>query len=282
MSRTWTAAGAAVARLVGLGLLLLGFLLPAGLGAAESPPADRGSYRIGPRDVLSIRVYDEPDLTGSYPVSERGSIDFPLVGRLEVEGLTPAEVQQRLTEVLAEGYLVNPQVAVSVETYASRPVQVLGAVRQPGVVHLTGPTTLLDVLALAGGVVAEKSIQEVHVTRAGQDTPIVLNLEDLLTRGENNLEMLPGDRVYVPEGALVYVSGEVNKPGTVPYRDGMTLTQALTAAGGPTTRARLRQATVLRADGTRLTVNVKRILQGREPDLALQPGDQVFIEQSLF
>jgi polysaccharide biosynthesis/export protein len=248
-----------------------------------SPTVSSGPYVIGAGDSIRIEVFDEPTLSQTILVPDSGVINFPLVGDLSVIGLYPDEVAGRLKQSLGEKYLVNPQVSVKVDVFGSRPVQVLGAVKNPGLFHLTGPTTVLEMLAIAGGVDAEKSSKEVHITRqVGNDsTHIVVNLERLLETGEGNLPLEKGDVLYVPQGALVYISGQVTKPGPVLYYDGLTVSQALISAGGPTPTAKLREAYVLR-NGKRMPLNIRRIMRGADTDLPLQPGDQVFVEQSVF
>ena len=193
------------------------------------------------------------------------------------------EIAASLTTKLASDFLVDPQVTVRVETFASRKVNVVGAVRKPGVIPLTGPTTLLDILSEAGGVVAERSSQEVQVKRArtGEIEPLVVNLERLLSAGEGNVTLEAGDVVYVPEGALVFVSGQVGKPGQVPWRDGLTVTQAMVAAGGPVRTANLRKAYILR-EGGRIEINLRRVMKGKDADVPIQQGDQLFVDESVF
>jgi len=240
-------------------------------------------YRVGPGDVLSVQVYNEKDLSGAYAVGQSGDVDLPLVGIFRVDGQDVEEIAASLTTKLASDFLVDPQVTVRVETFASRKVNVVGAVRKPGVIPLTGPTTLLDILSEAGGVVAERSSQEVQVKRArtGEIEPLVVNLERLLSAGEGNVTLEAGDVVYVPEGAFVFVSGQVGKPGQVPWRDGLTVTQAMVAAGGPVRTANLRKAYILR-EGGRIEINLRRVMKGKDADVPIQQGDQLFVDESVF
>ena len=240
-------------------------------------------YKVGPGDVISVQIYNESDLSGAYAVGQSGSVDLPLVGVFSVDGQNVEEIAASLTSKIGSDFLVDPQVTVRVETYASRKVNVVGAVRRPGVIPLTGPTTLLDILAEAGGVVTERSSQEVQVKRArtGEIEPLVVNLERLLSAGEGNVTLEAGDVVYVPEGAFVFVSGQVGKPGQVPWRDGLTVTQAMVAAGGPVRTANLRKAYILRS-GSRIEVNLRRVMKGKDADIPIQQGDQLFVDESVF
>ena len=242
------------------------------------------AYRIGGGDILSVQVYDEADLSGSCPVDDTGAINLPLLGQVKVAGMTIREIDRHLTELLAADFLVSPHITVGVEAYGSQPVQVLGAVKEPGVYYLHGSTTLLDVLAEAGGLEAERSNNEIHVKRvlaSGLTNDFAVSQEALMGRGDNNLRLQAGDVVYIPEGLKVYVTGEVDEPGAVSFAEGLTVTQALNAAGGPTQLAAMRYAYLLR-DGEQTRVPLKDILKGRADDVPLKAGDQLFIEESKF
>lgn len=244
----------------------------------EAARVPRG-YQIGPGDVLDVKVFQEDSLSGQLTVGADGTLVLPPMAPVLVLGRTPEQVAALLEREL-QRYLVDPQVTVQVAQYASHKVQVLGAVKNPGIFTLTGETTLRGILAAAGGVESEKSVHELRINHP-DGTAEVINLEKLLAHGEGDEILHDGDVVYVTEGVLVYVSGEVGKPGPVPWHDGMTITQALSAAGGPSPTADLRHAYILRND-TRLKVNVRRIQKGRAEDLELAPGDRVFVDQSVF
>lgn len=252
---------------------------------APSQSADAGdpnaTYQVGARDALSVDVYGEDDLTGSFVVADDGTIDFPLLGRVNVNGRTAYDVDSQLTELLAAKYLVNPQVHVRVASFGSRPVQVLGAVAKPGTYYLSGPTTVLDILTLAGGIKEEASV-EVRLQRKNRPSePETINLERLVGYSEGNAWLSPGDVVYVPPGPLVYVSGQVDDPGPVAYRDGLTVTQAINKAGGPTKAANLKSVLLL-SDGKQSRVNYKKIQKGGLPDPKLKPDDQITVKESVF
>jgi polysaccharide export outer membrane protein len=248
-------------------------------GATAAPPAPAAGYVVGHGDVLKVQVYGEADLSRSVPVDEGGRIDFPFLGPVAVEGLTADQVATTLRTRLQQGYLVDPQITVWVESYGSQPVQVLGAVGKPGVYYIRGPTTLLELLGQAGGV-NRQGVNEVRLTRAGGDGGVtVLPFEDLVSRGVGNLPLAGGDVVFVPE-SLVYVSGQVSKPGSVAFREGLTVARAITEAGGAADAANLGRVTLLRGD-QRIRVNVRRILKGKDPDVPVLAGDQVVVGESV-
>jgi polysaccharide export outer membrane protein len=264
-------------------VLLLGLLGLVGPAAAapEGATADASAYRVGPGDSVRIRVVGEEDLTGVFLVDEGGRLDLPMVGVVPADGLTPTQIGTRLTRVLAQDFLVDPQVSVQVEDFASRPVQVLGAVRKPGTYYLQGPTRLLEILAQVGGVLDEKSSSEVRITPNDGRASVKVDLEQLMLTGEGDVVLGANDVVHVLEGKVIYVNGEVGKPGSVAWKGGITVTRALALAGGAKATANLRKVYLLR-DGERQPqrLNLKRIFRGKDADPKLQPGDQLLVGES--
>lgn len=250
-------------------LLTLWLLAPALAGSAD--------YRIGPGDVLRLEVYGET-FGGDFVVGSTGAISIPYCNLVPVGGLTALEAEGAVRTCLADGYLVDPQVSLRVSDYKSQRVEVMGAVTRPGLYYLTGEqTTLRAVLGQAGGVQTEKSVGRVVVTHANGDKAVVPTDEVLGPPGD--IQLAAGDSISVDEGELVWVGGEVQRPGSIGYVDGMTVTQALMKAGGPTGVARLSGAYVVR-DGDRIAVNLKRMLRGKDADLVLRPDDRLVIQES--
>jgi polysaccharide export outer membrane protein len=252
--------------------------------AAAEPPAPAegvadAAYKIDAGDVLQVLVYGEEDLSGPLVVGEHGAVRVPLVGDVPVAGMTADQAAAALQQRLADGFLKDPHVGVRVSEYASRPVRVLGAVEKPGLYYLRGATSLLEMLAISGDVDSEAGqVKEVHVRREGSTQ--VVDLQALVATGQGDVLLQAGDVVYVPEGRVVYVSGQVEEPGEVAFAEGLTVTRALANAGGATPTASLREAWILR-DGEKIPVKLRRILQGREPDVELKPGDQLIIAESV-
>lgn len=261
---------------------------------APAPPAPPAAtdYTVGPDDVLSVAVFNEPDLTGRFTVDSDGAITFPLLGRVAVEGLTLRAIEEKLTRLLAEGYLVNPQVAVTVEQYRSQRVFVTGEVRSPGAYSLKGNMTLLEVLAQAGGTTADAG-SEVQIirpkTRPGETGPLSpgqpgdpnqetvrIRMQDVLSGNVRGLVIRDGDTVYVPKAERFYVTGYVRTPGSFIWEPGVTVQQAIAMAGGVTERGSLRRVRIFRIiDGKRTEVRPKLT----DP---VQPNDTIEIPQRLF
>ena len=208
------------------------------------PPAVAAEYRIGVNDVLHIVVVGHPELAGTGQESQAGPVGTrvqsdgkvypPMVPGVPAAGHTTAEVRERLKAAFG-AYLKDPQVSVEVLKFESQKFYVLGHVEQPTVLAVNGSTTLLDGIALAGGIRETGDIEGAYVIRSGKLLPV--SLGDILLRGDTsrNVAMQHGDMVYVPDKTdwKVYVLGEVKKPGIVPMDwRGLNLADAIAAAEG--------------------------------------------------
>lgn len=261
-------------------LLLLLALLSAALPArAQDEPASvPAGYQLGARDVVRVEVFEEEGLSGDFEVSDDGTIDLPLVGRMLVSGLSLSDFDLQLTGRLGKDYLVAPQVTVQITRFGSKAVRILGAVKQPGVYPLSGPTSVLELIALAGGMGAD-GVSEVRISRKGVVDTLVLRLDEVAL-DETSWMLIEGDSVFVPPPKVVYVAGQVLKPGAVPFGEGLTISQAIILAGGAKTGANLRRVWIKRGDAP-IRVNLKRVSQGRAEDVLLRPDDQIMVAESV-
>jgi polysaccharide export outer membrane protein len=255
-----------------------------GLLAAQSL-----EYVIGPRDVLAVTVFDQESLSGKYTVDLDGTLTFPFVGRVKLAGLTVRRAEAELTKVLADGYFVNPQIAIAVEQYRSQQVFVVGEVRQPGAYPLTGDMTLIEALARAGSTTGPQAATEVLIIRSlgargpllpGEDEAaevIRVGLGDLEAgRPGPSLSLRGGDTIYVPRAGTVYVLGQVRSPGAYPVQPGTTVLQVLSLAGGLTEFGSSSRIRIVR---TELGKSVER--RARLTD-TVQAGDTVVVREKLF
>ncbi len=247
----------------------------------EAAPASPADYRIGAGDVLRIAVFEDPRLGGEYTVGSEGEIIFPLLGEVGVRSRTIGEIQERLKQLLEADYLHHAHVTVTVSAYRSKKVQIQGMVRMPGIYYLEGPTRIFDLLSRAQGLLQApgeiRAGQIARVVRSG-GTTLNVDLHELLVLGndELNLELEDGDVVYVLRTEEVHVIGEVKRPGSLPYEDGMTVLKALSLAGGATKRGAVKNALVRRIqDGEEVQVKVS------VEDL-LQPDDILEIPLSFW
>jgi polysaccharide export outer membrane protein len=256
-------------------------------------------YRIGPDDVIEVIVWGEDELSKEYPVSSKGTIAMPIVGLIEVGGLTVEESADLVSETLRDGYIKEPRVTVLVAEYNSQKVLVFGSVERPNLYKLKRETTLLELLSEAGGVKGAAG-GKVVITRtpqtpkAGEESPppeaeyVTVSLDELLIEGDvsQNVSLLPGDTVYVSSSGerKVYVLGQVVNPGPYDLGAGATVLEILQAAGGVAEFGNANKIQVRRTvDGRAsvITVSVTEISRGdRSQDIPLQPGDVVTVPRS--
>ena len=323
--------------------------------------AEEANYLLGSGDVLRISVYNNPDLTLETRVSERGMITFPLIGEVQVEGITASAAEKKIAKLLETGNFVKqPQVNVLVTQFQSKMISVLGSVLKPGRYPLERATNIADLLALVGGATSEGSdlvtiigktgkkeydlhnivgkgenaqnvpleggeIVYVHardvsvmgqvnrlgkyavtggvrtlgdflsvaggINPGGSDTVTVttfrngkqnryeVDIENLFRTGNNaaNIELTSGDTVYVPRAPMVYIYGEVQRPGSFRIERNMTVIQALAQGGGPTARGTQRNIQLHRR-------NAKGAVEKLSPALTdlVQQDDVLYVQESLF
>lgn len=289
---------------VALGITTSLILSPQKLAAQSvvtSPTSgvDNGQYRVGANDLLSVEVFGLEDFDRKVRVLRDGTISLPLLGSVQVEGLSLEAAQEKITDLLVEKQLVrDPQVTLFVEEYLSRGVSVQGAVQRPGIYQMLGPRTLLEIIGEAGGLSGregERAGREIFVVRKdsrGEQTRLRLDAQRLVGEGDPNLNipLQPGDVVVVPfdRKQRVYVSGSVQNPGAVEFleSEGISLLQAITAAGGPNERAKLSSVFIKRrqdnGEEEQIRLNLKRIKNGKDPDVPLQKNDTVVVGDWFF
>lgn len=244
-------------------------------------------YLIGPGDLLEIQVLEAPELNTQARVTAQNTISFPLLGKIDISGLTPQEAELRISEMLTEKYMHDPHVIVSVKEYRSQRVAVLGSVKNPGTYELLGKGNLLDALALAGGL-DEGASDMVYVTRktgGGGEKAIEVDLDELLDKGDAslNVPINMGDVVYVPEAGVIYVDGAVERPGSYPITDDMTVSQAVTAAGGIAKVGKASDVRLIRKKDGKvevMPVNLDEVKEGNTSDIVLQDQDVVVVGKS--
>jgi polysaccharide export outer membrane protein len=246
-------------------------------------------YVIGPQDVLTIQVFDQADLGGKYTVETDGTFSFPLVGRVTAGGMTLRKFEGELKKKLADGYFKNPQVTVAVEQYRSQRVFVMGEVRNPGPVPLTGGMTLIEALSRAGSTLPSAS-GEVAIVRDsnGAAAPATLegskdgeivraSIRDLEAGSmKQNVELHDGDTIFVPRAESAYVFGQVKTPGAYAIQKDTTVPQALSLAGGVTENGAMNRIKVVR-----VVNGEKRELKVKLTDL-VKAGDTLIVPEKYF
>jgi len=284
-------------------------------------------YRIGPEDLLEISVFESPEFSSVARVAASGQISLPMLGTVHAAGLTPHGLEAVLIELLRRTYMKDPHVNVFVKEMQSHPVSVFGAVRKPGVLQIRGAKTLVEVLSLAEGladdagdtvllthhsepaslIAADSTKQpakqeatpedELKDASSAADSPSresrtdteEINLKRLLEYSDPrlNVTVYPGDSVTVPHAGIVYVVGEVRKPGGFQLKgnEKATVLQALALAEGLTRTAAKGRARIMRTDQktgahTEIRVDLEKILSGKQIDPPLQSRDILFVPNS--
>ncbi|MGA3096759.1 MAG: polysaccharide biosynthesis/export family protein [Bryobacteraceae bacterium] len=280
----------------GCALLWSALFLAAFARAQAVPP----HYILGPNDQIAVSALHVPEMDGKpLRLDASGGIDLPLIGRVKAAGLTVDELRSRLRERLDE-YIRDPEVSVEVVAFHSQSVSVMGAVKNPGVFYLEGPTTLATAISLAGGISPEGA-DAVEVSRAkdcGFPLPgsrpagaggLSASLRVSPSDGAKLADILvcPNDVLSVPRARLVYVLGEVHKPGGFLLRDGESLSalQALALAEGPERNAGIKHARLLRpapGQGVRseTEIDLGKILSGQAADIPLTADDVLYVPSS--
>ena len=251
--------------------------------AAQSQPAAvAAQYRLSQGDIVRITVFQNPDLSIETRINETGAISYPLLGNVNLSGMTITEAEQRIARGLRDGNFVRqPQVTINVAQVRGNQVSVLGHVGRPGRYPLeTGEVRLTDLLATAGGVTPTGSeVVVVTGTRKGQPFRTEVELPTVFAPKGRGADLLleNGDVVYVERAPTIYMYGEVQRPGALRLERGMTVMQALAASGGLNQRGTLRGMRVSRKDERG---------QMREIELKLTdtllPDDVVYVRESVF
>lgn len=271
----------------------LAFIVALAVPAFAQDAARSSDYQVGPRDVLDIKVFQDPNLNSQPRVSDDGKISLPLLQTVEVRGLTPRQIEMKLKTLFEEKYFAKADVSVAVVEFENAPISVLGAVNRPGKIAVGGTMSLLQAISAAGGLATGhgRNLYVLRTASSGLSDQLEIDIDSLIVRGdpEVNIPVEPNDLINVPNDVTlsIYVLGEVMKQGVIELRSSQdaTLLKAIAAAGGPTDRAKLGAITIKRTiDGreTNIEVNLNRIISGKTPDVKLQNDDRIFVPESFF
>jgi polysaccharide export outer membrane protein len=260
-------------------------------GTGMDIPQTSPNTQIAEGDLLDIVIFDTPELSGRFRVNLKGDILLPLAGTLHVAGMTLSEI----TEAVAQRYrdakiLVEPQVTVFVAEFNRRTITITGEVRSPGVYSITAPRTMTDTLAMAGGLndSASRTVSIVHAASPKEIVHVTLNVGAQTPESieQGRMEILPGDSIFVARSGVIYVVGELNRPGgyQVEHNNRLTLLEAVALAGGLTRTAKASGSRLIRRSPTgreELNVNLQKVLYGGGPDMLLTDGDILYVPTSI-
>jgi len=257
------------------------FAVMAGTAVAQSP--FNNSLLISPGDSIHISVLDNPDLDQRARVTDAGEIPVQGIGNVKIANMSPADAASAIQDRFVSAHFLNhPQVSVVVDQYATQNVTVIGEVRQPGAYPLSTPRPILDVIALGGGL-NEVADRNILVERHGdQSNPIPYTVSNDAGQAIREQVLVnPGDTIVVPKAGIVYVLGDVNRPGGYTMTDNqskISLLEALSIAGGAAKTARLGHARLIRkVDHTETQISLGDIQKGKQPDFAMSPGDILYV-----
>jgi polysaccharide export outer membrane protein len=282
---------------------------PEDAASSVSSPIGGGTlgpdYVLGPEDVVNIEVFNVPELRQTLRVENDGTIWVKLLGRVKAAGLTTSALRRELESEWGKTYLENPKVTIFVREFHGQPVSIIGAVERPGIYQLPGPRTLVEALSMAGGLVKRtngsagrtlyvtrkegfKDLEMVPGIRQVAPNQVEISLKLLLYSRDVglNIQVKPFDIISVSKAGIVYVAGEVKKPGgfLLDDRDTFTVLEALALAEGTTASAARRSARLIHRsdDGTlsETPVDVGKILNGKAEDVILTANDVLFIPNS--
>lgn len=260
--------------------LVMGLMAGWGAVAGDAPLHEAGDYRLGPGDVVRISVFNYPELAIETRISQTGNITFPLTGPIAIGDLTAAEAEGRIAGKLRQGgYISDPHVTVVVSQFKAREVAVMGQVKNPGKYPIEKQSRVMDMLAAAGGVTTADAGDTATLLRANGEK-LVVDLKALFEGSPGqNPEVAAGDTLFVPKAPQFYVYGEVQRPGTYRLQRGMTVSQAISAAGGLTPRGTdtWPAPIVKRRDAT--GVEQETSVDG---SYALQPDDVLYLRERWF
>jgi polysaccharide export outer membrane protein len=240
--------------------------------------------RLSPGDLISIRVFEQPDYTPEVRVSANGSVLLPLIGTVDLNGVTVSQAEKIIEERFKDAEIYrNPQVTVQIVEGPNQVATVIGEVHQ--IVPIIGSRRLLDVLAAAGGLPPTAS-HLITISRPGLAEPLIVDLgTDPLHSGLANIPIFPGDTIVISRIGVIYMLGAFKTPGTIPLTQyaPLTLMEATALSGGLNFSGKYSDVRLIRTVGNHRTVvklDIQRVLHGKDPDPILQANDIVFIPDS--
>ncbi|HMD28427.1 MAG TPA: polysaccharide export protein EpsE [Steroidobacteraceae bacterium] len=253
-------------------------IVATGLMCLTRAEAKSEDYRLGAGDLVRIKVFDHDELSVDVRISQTGNITFPLIGQLRIAGLSTRDTELLLARSLIDGgFVKQPHISVLVSEYQSQKVAVMGQVARPGQYPLDASKRVMDMLAIAGGVLNDTAAEDVTLVRA-DSSRVVIDMKKLFDGDPAvNLVVQDGDTVFVAHAPQFYIYGQVQHPGQYRLLRHTTISQAISIGGGLTQRGTQRGAIVKRMDA-----GGKEHKYSVNDEDALQPDDVLLIKASLF
>ncbi|MBI5848195.1 MAG: polysaccharide biosynthesis/export family protein [Nitrospirae bacterium] len=256
--------------------LLLGFFSAAAYAEHD--------YIIGPDDVIRVTVYNHPDLAATDRISGEGVIMLPLIGDVKLSGLSVEQAAKKISLLLSDGYIMDPKVSVFVVEFRSKKVMIMGQVFRPGVLTLSGSTTFLELLTLAGGLTKEagdKATIKRKSADAGKEGEglITIDLRRLIEQGDASLDvtLMDNDSIYISKAGVFYITGEIKKPDAYRHEEGLTVIKAATMAGGFSDKAAPGRIKIIRKVDKK-----EKVIERTGMDELVLPDDIIIVPESFF
>lgn len=250
---------------------------------------DANLYLLGPKDIINVVVFGEPQLSGDYEINDEGKIRFPLLGDVIVSNLTAQQAAEKIEKLLEKDYFVDAQVTVTVKEYKSYWVNVIGEVKNPGRKYLKSRATILDAISECGGFSQDAGDLITLKRPVDENSNYVrkLTLKDLTSPDSPyfNLKVESGDTIIVHAKPYFYIQGEVSKPGKYELVKDLTLLQAIALAGGTGKFANEKNVEIYRTEGNEVKIirkNLKEIKKKEEEDIIIQPMDTIIVNKRTF
>lgn len=290
--------------------IITGLCLVCLAGGLNTSPvsAQNGAYHIGPRDVLTLIIHagGEKQNEVILTVSGLGKVNVPFIGPIKAQGLTVPDLETAIAKPLAADYFVDPLVNIQIKEYHSLRYYISGAVKTPGLYEMVAKTTLMELIAKAGGVLPERGNVAYILSGSAEDVnhsqetaklvpkgePTKISLKKLLDEGDmsanpvlstGDVVYIPLEKIFNPDESKIYVEGEVKQPGIFEFQTGLTALSACIMAGGFDKYAAPNRARVIRKADSKITVieiDLIDVQKGKIPDIDLEPGDRVHIPET--
>lgn len=246
-------------------------------------------YLLGPKDIISINVFQEPQLSGDYELSDEGKIKFPLLGEVLLSNLTIQQASEKIEKLLEKDYFVDAQISVVVKEYKSFWVNVIGEVKNTGRKYLKSRATILDVISECGGLSSEAGDSITLKRPISKESSLVvqLNMKELTDPNNPNFnyKVETGDTIIIHPKPYFYIQGEVEKPGKYELVKDLTLLQAIALAGGTAKFANEKNVEIYRTEGSETKIikkNLKEIKKNEEEDISILPMDTIIVNKRTF
>lgn len=240
-------------------------------------------YLIGSDDVLKVTVYNHPDLTATDRVSGEGVLMLPLIGEVKLAGLSVEQAAKKISQLLSNGFIKDPKVSVFVVEFRSRKVMIMGQVFRPGIFTLSGNTTFLELLTLAGGLTKEAgdkaTIKRKMPDGREKEGLIMIDLKRLIEQGDASLDvtLLDNDSIYISRSGVFYIIGEIKKPDAYKHEEGLTVIKAASMAGGFTEKAAPGRIRIIRKVDKK-----ERVIERAGIDEVILPDDLIIVPETYF